>query len=276
MEDFETAVHALRALNRARSSGSSLDLELQDECELWVVVLTKEKGQRFGFSFTSARIEYQQARTRKNCRENEGPEALMVKEMADSGLAEVWNKQNPGKDILTCDRITEVSGRKTISDMQLALRTLPSVTLHMMRYPQYFLVNLQGLEAGSQQPMGETQTKQLGLTYQRVESSRGHELKITVVSQEGLVEQWNQRQIQLRLWHFVVTAGMCIEAVNDRTGQAEKLENEMLNCNARRLRIRRADIGELARQKVASRFRILQKFRSAGTLKNSSLKSTKS
>lgn len=223
-----------------RKSDAVLDAQLQD-CETWEVEITKQNGQRFGFMFTSERVDYQEARGKKVVLPHEGAEMLRVKELAPEGAVADWNTAHPDAAIRKYDRITAINGQGTVAEMQDLLRgSETSVRLQMVRYPQYFLTDLRrGLAgAGVVLPMNAS----LGIGFDRSDPASDQcELIITKISQDGLLERWNRRNISKGRYQFVVTVGMRIEAVNEAEGNLDLMEQELQSGRARRLRIRRVE-----------------------------------
>jgi len=282
-EDWKHAMSTLRQRNLTRTAAvktqEEIDISmskaaLEDECDILEVELKKGKGERFGFSFTSARAEYVEARGKKHVHPREGPELLRIKEIGGGGALEVWNAANAGANVLVCDRIAQINGRATIDEMQQELKKNGVARLKIVRYPEFFFADLKrGLSGGGVELPPNVF---IGILYEKSSSGSG-ELKITKVAPEGLMDRWNKRQIAKGLYQFVVMAGMRIEAVNDVDGDAELIEQELKSGSARRLRIRRAEVSTRARSKLVSKFNVLKSltgFGLASLMKDSSLGSS--
>ncbi|CAK0835773.1 unnamed protein product [Prorocentrum cordatum] len=93
----------------------------------------------------------------------------------------------------------------------------------------------------------------LGLEWEDVEHESLKELKVTAVSPDGLLEASNQRFIEQGLFHYVVCPGMRIEAVSGVTGNVGLMSARLMEDSAVRLKIRRAEVATMAREKLKRR-----------------------
>jgi len=221
-----------------------------DGCIRWTVVLTKEDPtQRYGFSHTSSKAEFQKSRGPASVLQDEGPSMLRVNKVADGALVDVWNRTAPAeREIKPGDRIEEVNGVSDIKGMQYALRA-DKVSLNMVRYSEYFHVELRKAE-------GDT-SKEFGFQFQA--QAKLNELDITNVASTGLLEEANQRQIAAGLYQFVVTPGMHIEAVNKKQGDVAAMVQEISDADGvLRMRIRRGEVAAVAREKLQAKVHTLK------------------
>jgi len=238
MMTLQEQYHTIPEVLLSAVAASNTQLEA---CETWEVTLSKENGRRFGFMFSSDRVDYQDARGKKVVLPHEGAEMLRVKEIAPEGAVADWNASNADTAIRKYDRIASINGKGAIDEMQQILRSGETIVrMHMVRYPQYFFADLKrGLAgAGVVLPVNAS----LGIGYEKSDvASSQLELIITKISQDGLLERWNKRNISKGRYQFVVTVGMRIEAVNDVEGSLDLMEQELCSGRARRLRIRRVE-----------------------------------
>jgi len=265
-KDWATAMEHLQKLNNLRGSARSkkditegaAGVAIQDFCQVWDMLLQKTaETPRLGFAFTNGMQEFQKAR-RELAHAMQGPQTLLIKKLADDGAAAVWNKAHPSLELLPCDHINAVNGVDSIEGIKEALRKQKQVRVQVMRYPQHFFVDLRRGLAGAP----ASAIPALGMKYEACANSANEvsiqELLVVNVDQRGLVERWNQRNIAQGLYQFVVTPGMRIQAVDGVEGSAAAMVEELRSGRARRLRIRRADVGAMARAKVTRTMKALR------------------
>jgi len=225
----------------------------------WEVVLAKtEDGQRFGFSHSSGRHKFEKSRGSLGSRGDlgnieEGPDVLVVTKLSGSGVLDAWNAQHPEAAVQPHDRIAEVNGMKTIDSMVQELRK-PTVHMRVVRYPDAFHVEL----------LKRPEMKKYGFKFEKPSNAKLAELRITDMSETGLLEEVNRRHISEGLHHLVVTPGMRIIAANAAEGDAASIAQELRNNDRGvRLRIRRSDIIDGAKDKVKQKMSVLRAFSTA-------------
>eukprot|EP00929_Paragymnodinium_shiwhaense_P073842 TRINITY_DN37726_c0_g1_i2.p1 TRINITY_DN37726_c0_g1~~TRINITY_DN37726_c0_g1_i2.p1 ORF type:complete len:861 (+),score=261.38 TRINITY_DN37726_c0_g1_i2:162-2744(+) len=177
-----------------------------------------------------------------------GPEVLIVRRVHEGGLLERWNKKHPEAEVQPHDRILEVNGETTIAGMQREIRTR-RIVLRLIRYPEKFQVSL--TKAG----------KLLGFRLERPAEGAAPEIRISEVLKSGLLSEYNEVQIAEGNWHLVVLADMRIEAVNDVTGDALKMTNELKGADSVLMSVRRAEQATFSQQQVRARLQVLQALR---------------
>jgi len=218
----------------------------RDGCTFWEVVLGEgdSRTEPFGFSFVSGKVEFAKRRDGRDAAGSIGPESLLVKRVASGNLLDKWNLAHPDADVVPGDRIVEVNGVAGVKGMSKQLRA-PAVRLLVAAYPEWFHVELAQIDA--QRPIP------LGLEWEDVEHESLKELKVTAVSPDGLLEASNQRFIEQGLFHYVVCPGMRIEAVSGVTGNVGLMSARLMEDSAVRLKIRRAEVATMAREKLKRR-----------------------
>lgn len=233
-------------------------------CLRWEVSLRKARPKdMFGFAHAVDMAEFE--RLRPGMFNGDGPGGLMVRRVLDVGALNAWNLAHPDAAVLPTDRIRRVNKTAVAEAMQRELRK-PAVRLQVVRYPDRFLVRIPPTEASQGDSLGHGQAASsmpvLGLAVARI--NRKH-AQITKVDPGGLVEAWNQQKIAQGLYHFVVTEGMRIEAMNEfeATNNFDALVEELASPfkRAATIRIRRCEMARLAFAKCMRRLEIVMKFK---------------
>jgi len=266
-KDQEDAVVKIQKIQRGRSDRMRVEKKRNaipvgssdfEGASVWEVPLRKLSGkQKYGFSHTNAKVDllrdYTKASMPSAARmpdnmipldqtllsDAEYPEALIIKKILDKGLMGDWNFIHPEAEVKPGDRIIEVNGSKTITDMQKQLRTSECIC-KVLRCPEVFHITL------AKQPQ-----RRFGFKFEKPAVASLRELKITEISKKGLLDEANRANMKMGLHHKVVLPGMRIEAVDEVEGDCFKLAEALRKCNAHvTLRIRRAEFFQIAQKKV--------------------------
>jgi len=226
---------------RPRPEPSNVPIPRSEDkgCIIWDVTLKKdEEGERYGFSYASRRDDAPLDSNSPSPAADAmaAGEVLIVKGLMADGCMFDWNIEHPDAHVRVGDRIVEVNGKTTVAEMKEALKE-DTIVMKMRRYPNVFQVDLTKTEA---QP-------RLGFKFERPTVGNPNAdaigyLRVTEVTPGGLMEESNKRSLSAGLPHFVVTAGMGIEAVNDVQGNTDSLAEELRTCTTARLRIRRRPV----------------------------------
>merc|ERR1712039_1011957 len=148
------------------------------------------------------------------------------------------------------DRIAEVNGLRTIDGMAQELRK-PSVRMQIVRYPEVFHIEL------TKRP----ELSKYGFKFEKPSNARLPELRITDMSDSGLLEEGNRHHISQGLFHLVVVPGMRIVAANSVEGDAAAIAQELRSNDAGvRLRVRRCEIIDGAKNKMKQQVSVLNAF----------------
>jgi hypothetical protein len=193
----------------------------QAQCLCWDVHLIKKaSNQRYGFSHTSGKDEFNKARAGATQATEEGPSTLFVKQVRPDGLLYIWNKEHPDAAVLPFDRVAEVNGKKGVEEMQNELRA-PSVLLRVVRYPGNFEVDItrdtaeQKLGIKFEKPTGDDASAPLKDASISSGSNRPvDELRVVGLMPQGLLEELNKKHMAEGLYQFVVTNGMYVSGAN--------------------------------------------------------------
>lgn len=241
---IQARARGLRARERVRQK--LVPKVERDGCTFWEVVLGEEgtRTDPFGFSFVSGKVEFAKRLGEQAAAGSPGPEALLVKRVASGYLLDKWNLAHPDADVITGDRVVEVNGVTGVRGMTKELRG-PTVKMLVAQYPEWFHVELAQVDAQKPVPFG--------VEWEKVEHESLKELKVTAVSPDGLLEASNRRFIEQGLFHYVVFPGMRIEAVSGVTGDVDLMSARLTEDPAVKLKIRRAEVGTLAREKLKRR-----------------------
>lgn len=204
-------------------------------CISWEVTLTKQDAnEKYGFSFGNRRDNTIGNTVNAATNEANKLEVLIVKGVLDEGLMFDWNYEHPDAEVHVGDRIAAVNEKASVVEMKQALRA-DSIVLKIRRYPNIFHVELTKTPALSK----------LGFKFERPSTSNEKKenlaiLRITEVTPSGLLDETNKANVSAGMPHFVVTAGMFIEAVNGVEDSASSIADELRRCgSAVRLRVRR-------------------------------------
>merc|ERR1711988_814048 len=201
-----------------------------NECTVWKVMLKKEDAsEKYGFSYANRRDLNDDSIPANT----PGIEALIVKGFMAQGLMLDWNIEHPDAEVCVGDRIVEVNGKTRIGEMKEALRA-DEINITIRRYPSVFHVELTKTEL----------QERLGFKFERPSATNPNAdsialLRITEVATGGLMDEVNKANFSQGLPHFVVTAGMYIEAANDVAGSADAIADELRRSTTVRVRIRR-------------------------------------
>merc|ERR550514_1104515 len=102
--------------------------------------------------------------------------------------------------------------------------------------------------------------RKLGFKFEKPSNQTLPELRITEVLKEGVLAECNNTQINQSRWHHVVLPEMRIEAVNEVEEDATKIAEELRQCAVAKLRIRRSEAMQAAKQKMQMRLNLLKAF----------------
>lgn len=238
-----------------------------DGCLRWKVLLVKRSREdRYGFAQANGRVDFEawlaagwisrdaEPGTRQPEEEPEsvrsplpGPEELVVRGVHDGLLVWEWNQAHPQAAICCGDRVCSVNGQRKVEAMQRELRKADKVEMEMLRYPERFSMMLnfnspqERLGFRFERPTtGSTRQAEPGLGPYEAgvaallvkpraasEGSTRAEVRIAEILEGGLVADHNKAQVAMGKWYFVVMPMMCIEAVNDVSGNAFRIANEL-------------------------------------------------
>jgi hypothetical protein len=233
---------------------------------VWEVPLKKidPTKQKYGFSHTNAKVdllrEYTKAFMKGATRvddtqvaldttllaDDEYQEALIVKKIAEKSLLGDWNFIHPDAEVKPGDRIIEVNGFKKITEMQTQLRT-SECTLKVLRLPETFYITLD-----------KNPERKFGFKFEKPAVNHLHELRITEIAKDGLMDQANRQNMKKGFHHKVVFPGMRIEAADEVDGDCFKIAEALRKCNKPvKLRIRRAGFFQLGQDKVLKTARVI-------------------
>jgi hypothetical protein len=268
MDNAELQQHVaatkIQASYRGRAANRRFKIEVaklhprevsKDGCTYWDVILMKnEPSDRYGFSHSSGADEFARARGAlpAPASASAGPDCLIVKQVAPEGILSCWNEDHPEAGVLPTDRIVEVNGATIIADMQRQLQE-PVARIRVCRYPSTFALKLT-----------KTDSQKFGVRFRdeaALAGSRLPRLHITEIDSVGLLEQHNISMINQGCFQHVVTQGMCIEAVNDVSGSANRLVEALLGNSSVHMRIWRGEAVGLAQCRARLKMRILAALR---------------
>jgi len=227
-----------------------------DGCLIWEVVLKKESLEdKFGFLQANGKQEFQkrsEGMRGEAAEPYQGPEVLLVRKIHEGGLLDRWNNRHPEAAVVPQDRITMVNEETTVEGMQRMIRS-PRIVMKMMRYPEEFEVPLR------------KDGNRLGFRFEKPHGSA--DLRITEVVPEGALRIYNEAQIALGRWAFVVLPEMRLTGANNVTNNDENI-GEYLKSSARdpeinevTLHMRRAEQRLVNRQQMISRVQMIRALR---------------
>eukprot|EP00933_Yihiella_yeosuensis_P008309 TRINITY_DN113694_c0_g1_i1.p1 TRINITY_DN113694_c0_g1~~TRINITY_DN113694_c0_g1_i1.p1 ORF type:complete len:660 (-),score=159.18 TRINITY_DN113694_c0_g1_i1:169-2148(-) len=237
-------------------------LEEYDGCLHWQVLLKKETvHDKFGFVQANGRHEFEsrigfvardESENGAGTGEGDmprlpGPEVLVVRRVHESGLLQRWNERVPDLAVLCQDRIIAVNEDSTVEGMMREIRE-PRIFMHIMRFPDTFVVQL-SKEGG----------KKLGFRFERPHNIRSEDVRITEITDNGCMMDYNTQQVELGRYAFVVLPEMRIEAVNDVKGDSELISEELKNAAVVNLHIRRVEPVLVSSSQVREKLEALQK-----------------
>jgi hypothetical protein len=237
-----------------------------DGATVWEVPLKKidPSKQKYGFSHTNAKVdllrEYTKAFMKGATRvddsqvaldttllaDDEYQEALIVKKITEKSLMGDWNFIHLEAEVKPGDRIIEVNGCKKITEMQTQLRT-SECTLKVLRLPETFYIVLD-----------KNPERKFGFKFEKPAVKALHELRVTEIAKDGLMDQANRQNMKKGLHHKVVLPGMRIEAADEVEGDCFKIAEALRKCNEPvKLRIRRAGFFQIGQDKVLKTARVI-------------------
>jgi len=233
----------VRARPRPTPSDVPIPKVTEHDCLVWEVVLKKEEesNDRYGFSYANRRdLNAGPDETALDQTVDStafpGIEVLIVKGLLAEGLMFDWNIEHPDAEVLIGDRVIDVNGKTTVYEMKQALKE-NLIALKIRRYPSVFTIELTKTETNSKLGF---KFERPSLTNPNVETTAI--LRITEVIAGGLLDENNKANFAAGLPHFVVTAGMYIEAANDVDSNADSMADELRLCTNVRIRIRRRPV----------------------------------
>jgi len=226
--------------------------EVQDGCEVWMVVLDKDGDDtaRFGFSHASGKTKF--AKSRGDLGDPDvGPEVLVVKKLSGTGLLDGWNEAHPEASVRPNDRISAVGGSIDIDSMVKTLRE-PRVEIKITRFPEHFEVTLTKRE----------DMKKYGFKFEKPTNESQQELRITNLGDGGLMEDSNKQYLAKGMFHMVVMPGMCVTAANDKVDDANAIADELRNSvlPGVTLQIRRCEITADVKSKLRHGLSLISMF----------------
>merc|ERR1712046_454599 len=122
---------------------------------------------------------------------------------------------HPEAAVKPTDRLVGVNGASTLGAMELELGAM-QVDLRIARYPAEFKVTIV-----------KQQGRKLGLRFDRPGNPHFPELRVTGLSNDGLVMEHNQHKLKSKEWHAVVLPDMRINRVNEIAGDAGEIAAEL-------------------------------------------------
>jgi len=248
--------------DRFAQSGEA-QMELEDGCIVWQVLLKKESvGDKYGFVQANGKIEFESRLARKpegsldSDHENpvallKGPEMLIVRRIHDGGLLARWNERVPELMVKPQDRIVSVNEDSTVEGMMQEIHS-PRILIQMCRFPDQFTVTLNKDDGGK-----------LGFRFERPQNVHSAEVRITEVLDEGCVMNYNRQQVRQGRWAYVMLPDMRIDRVNDVSGDAQAISDELKMARVVELNVKRVDTSSLMPAQVRKRLAALQGFQGA-------------
>merc|ERR1712187_183261 len=176
------------------------------------------------------------------------PEVLIIRKIHEGGLLERWNKKYPQGEVLPHDRIYSVNGETNVEAMQREIRSR-KIVMRCVRYPDRFQVTV------------KKDGRMMGFRFEKPQSGKYQEIRISEVLREGLVAEHNELQAERGRWHLVILPEMRIEAANNVDGDAAKIAEELKAAETITLHIRRAEQAIFSQQQVRARLQVLQAIR---------------
>lgn len=255
----------------------------KDGCLLWEVHLRKRGGMmKFGFAFNCGKGEFLRDRFRRigiskdkiatggdgaatkdpnfalpgmpleaaenylsqagllgaGAADTRAPEVLRIRKISEGDLLDEWCLDYPEADVRLFDRISSVNGMSTVDEMKAELSKSNELVMQVVRYPEVFTVELEKQEGSK-----------LGFRFEKPGGDDAlQDLRITEVSEKGLLNEANEKNIAQGLFHMVVMAGMCIVAVNKVGGSDAELAEALrkLPLGTIQLEIKRGEADQIA------------------------------
>jgi len=172
----------------------------------------------------------------------DGTNTLLIVEFRDSGPIGRWNETQvaegkPNNQIQAGDRIVAVGGSSDLQSMRASLRQ-DTVTFTVERWPSHIQVALHKKTAADKFGM-QTDLIRKGLESKENPGEWSDVLCVGQIPGGGLLEQWNQWAILSRQFHQVVPPGSEILRVNDLEGNAERMQDLLVESRSVHILFRR-------------------------------------